>query len=166
MTAPYSEFFLNSPSSIVQLELLEISHPNFSKTYYVVRNANKGVTVTHEDATVHDYQYYPLRIRKSESNDTLDTGFQIDLGDLGEIVPQEIENIAVADGFATKPTMIYRAYRSDDLTAPLVGPLELEVTPVAVKDVSSFTAKAPSLNNNRTGEFYKISRFPMMIGFR
>ena len=163
----YTEFFLNAPSSIVQLELLDITHPSFSKPYYIVRNAVKGVTVTLEDSTTRAYTHYPLRIKKSASNETLDTGFAIDLGDLGEVVPMEIDNVAVADTFATKPQVIYRAYRSDDLTVPLVGPLILEGTPISINwEASSFTAKAPSLNINRTGEFYKIDRFPMLKGFQ
>lgn len=162
----YTEFFLNAPSSVVQLECLEISHPNFSQTYRIVRNNTKGVTVTHEDASVHDYDYYPLRIRRSASNETLDAGLQVDLGDLGEIIPSEIDRVISADGFATKPTIVYRSYRSDDLTVPLTGPLFLEATPLSINaDASSFTAKAPSLNTNRVGEFYKITRFPMLRGF-
>ena len=61
----YSEFFLNSKSSVVQLELVEISHPNFTKVYRVVRNAVQGVTVKLETGANATFEYYPLRIENN-----------------------------------------------------------------------------------------------------
>jgi len=162
----YSEFFLSSKSSIVQLELLEISHPDFTQTYYIVRNATNGVTVTLEDLSVQEFTYYPLKITNVGNREDLDFGLRIDLGDLGEVLPVEIDAISSASGFETKPTIKYRTYRSDDLTAPLLGPYTLEVDAFSFnREGSSFEARAPSLNINRTGELYKIDRFPMLRGF-
>lgn len=162
----YSEFFLNSKSSVVQLELLEISHPNFTKTYRIVRNAVEGVTVTLEDASIQTFDYYPLRITGTETRENLDFSLQIDLGDLGEVLPPELDAVSSASGFETKPIVKYRTYRSDDLTAPLFGPLVLEVKSFSFnREGSTFEAKAPSLNVNKTGELYKIDRFPMLRGF-
>ncbi|MBN46212.1 MAG: hypothetical protein CMH23_07030 [Methylophaga sp.] len=162
----YSEFFLNSSSSVVQLELLEISHPNFTKTYRIVRNAVNGVTVTLEDASVETFDYYPLRITGTETRENLDFSLRIDLGDLGEVLPPELDAVSSAGGFETKPIVKYRTYRSDDLNAPLFGPLVLEVKSFSFnREGSTFEAKAPSLNVNKTGELYKIDRFPMLRGF-
>lgn len=162
----YSEFFLNSRSSVVQLELLEIQHPNFTKVYRVVRNAVKGVTVTLETSASAFFEYYPLRIENNGSRDDLDQSFTITLGDLGEVLPVELDSVASAQGFGVKPVVIYRTYRSDDLTRPLFGPVLLEVESFAFnRDGSTFTAKAPALNINKTGELYKLERFPMLRGF-
>lgn len=162
----YSEFFLNSKSSVVQLELLEIYHPDFTQTYRVVRNCTDGVTVTLENATVETFDYYPLKITSTGSREDLDFGLQIDFGDLGEVLPVELDAVSSAAGYGTKPTITYRAYRSDDLTAPMLGPYELEVTSFNFnREGASFEAKAPSLNVNTTGELYKIERFPMLKGF-
>lgn len=162
----YSEFFLNSSSAVVQLELLEISHPNFTKTYRVVRNAVAGVTVTLEDMSVQTFDYYPLKITLNEAKEDLDFSVAIEIGDLGEVIPREMDAISSASGFNTKPTVKYRTYRSDDLSAPLVGPFLLEVSSFDFnRDGCRFTAKAPSLNINRTGELYKLDRFPMLRGF-
>lgn len=162
----YSQFFLNSRSSVVQLELLEISHPNFTKVYRVVRNAVQGVTVTLETAVVQAFTYYPLLIENNGSRDDLDQSFTISLGDLGEVLPMELDEVASNDGFSVKPVVIYRTYRSDDLTVPLFGPILLEVESFAFnREGSTFSAKAPSLNINKTGELYKLDRFPMLRGF-
>ena len=162
----YSEFFLNSKSSVVQLELMEISHPNFTKVYRVVRNAVKGVSVTLETGAVVAFDYYPMRIENNGSKDDLDQSFTVTLGDLGEVLPKELDSVAAAGGYGVKPVVTYRTYRSDDLTKPLFGPVVLEVESFAFnREGSTFTAKAPSLNINKTGELYKLERFPMLRGF-
>lgn len=161
----YSEFFLSSRSSVVQLELIEVSHPSFSQDYRVVRNAVNGVTVTLETLAEATFDYYPLRITSQGARDDLDQAFRIDLGDLGEVLPKELDAVAEADTFSTKPTVVYRTYRSDDLTKPLFGPLRLEVDTFSFKaEGSSFVARAPRLNDTGTGERYSLDRFPMLRG--
>ena len=162
----YTEFFLSSKSSVVQLETLEISHPDFTQTYRVVRNAVSGVNVTLETAATASFSYYPLRITGVGLRENLDFGLKIDLGDLGEVLPTELDEVAGADGYGDKPTVIYRTYRSDDLTAPLFGPILLEVKSFSFnRQGSTFEARAPSLNVNKTGELYTLDRFPMLRGF-
>lgn len=162
----YAEFFLNSKSSVVQLETLEISHPNFTKIYRVVRNAVQGVTVKLETGQSADFTYYPLKIENNGNRDDLDQSFTINLGDLGEVLPRELDEVSANDGYGIKPTVIYRTYRSDDLSRPLFGPVVLEVETFAFnREGSTFEAKAPSLNVNKTGEIYKLDRFPMLRGF-
>lgn len=161
----YSEFFLNSTSAIVQLECLEISHSLFTQTYYVVRNAVNGVTVTHEDDSEHDYVFYPLRVSLTGPQENLDHVLRVEFGDLGEIIPTEIDAIRSGNGFAEYPVVKYRTYRSDDLENVLYGPLLLQIKQFAfTREGSAFEAKAPSLNVNKTGELYKIARFPMLKG--
>lgn len=162
----YAEFFLNSKSSVVQLELLEISHPNFTKVYRIVRNAVKGITVKLETGDSASFDYYPMRIENNGAKDDLDQSFTITLGDLGEVLPKELDSVASAQGYNVKPVVTYRTYRSDDLTRPLFGPVLLEVESFAFnREGSTFTAKAPSLNINKTGELYTLERFPMLRGF-
>ena len=162
----YAEFFLKSKSSVVQLETLEISHPNFTKTYRVVRNAVEGVTALLENGTSATFDYYPLSIENAGVRDDLDQSIRINLGDLGEVLPKELDEVSSNNGFGTKPIVIYRTYRSDDLSRPLFGPVTLEVSTFAFnREGSTFEAKAPSLNINKTGEVYSLDRFPMLRGF-
>ncbi len=166
MTTDYNSYFLNSNSSVVRLETLEISHSDFTQTYYVVRNAVNGVTVTLENSLQATFEYYPLKIKPVGAADDLDQKLRIDLGDLGEILPAELDAVSSALGFTEKPIVKYREYRSDDLSAPMLGPWVLEVKEFSFnREGSSFEAQAPSLNINRTGELYQIARFPMLRGF-
>jgi hypothetical protein len=163
----YSDFFLNSPSSVVELDCIEILHPSFSKTYYIVRNAINGITVTHEDASVHTYDYFPIALTPTGASDDLDQILKVQLGDLGQIIPAELDRIANAGTFTTKPVLKYRTYRSDNLAAPLFGPQKFVVGNISfTKDGSAFEAGAPKLNQTSTGEIYSMDRFPMLRGFQ
>lgn len=161
-----SEYFLASASSNVQLELLKISHPSFSQDYFVVRNSDEdGITVTIDGQQVH-FTYYPMRITALGNRENLDSGFRVEFGDLGEVLPKELDNIALEGTYEILPTVVYWTFESDDLTEPLFGPLTLEVEEFSfTKDGVAFEAKAPSLNVSQTGEVYSPFRFPMLRGF-
>lgn len=162
----YTEYFLNSESSVIQYETLEISHPDFSKTYRIVRNNPNGITATIEGGSSVAFTYYPLRIENAGIKDDLDQSIRVHLGDLGEVLPLELDAVYTANGFDTKPTVIYRTYRSDDLTSILFGPVTLEIDGLAfTREGASFEARAPYLNISKTGEIYTIDRFPMLRGF-
>jgi hypothetical protein len=162
----YSEYFLNSSSHVAELELIEISHPNFNRVYYLVRNAAAGVTVELETGAEQAFEYYPLQISPMGNSDDLDQAIQVQLGDLGEILPQELDAVFAGDGMSTRPTCIYRTYRSDDLSAPLYGPIRLEITDLTFKkEGAAFEARAARKNSNGTGEAYTTTRFPMLRGF-
>lgn len=161
-----SEYFLGSQKSVVLLETLEITHPDFSTVYRIVRNAVGGITATVEGGLVRNFFYYPTRITKGARADDLNFSIQADFGELGEIVPQELDAIRLADGFGVKPTVKYRSFRSDDLSAPLDGPYILEAEQFACDAFTcSFVASAPQLNFLGTGEIYTLARFPMQRGF-
>jgi len=160
----YSEFFLNTAPTIAQLDLLEISHPSFFVTHRLVRNAVNGVTVMHEGgAGPFAYSYMPMRVKALASNTDMDQELEITLGDTGDTVPSEIQAITNANAFHVKPTLVYRTYRSDDLTAPLFGPIFLRVEGVAMqREGTAFRAKSATFNRVRTGETYNLIRFPML----
>jgi hypothetical protein len=150
----------------VHLELLEISHPSFTQVYRRVRNARDGVTVTLETAEVAEFPWYPLQITEMGDAADLDFGFRVDFGDLGEVLPRELDAVKTADTMDVKPTVISRAYRSDDLSAPMIGPLNLEVRAFSFRrEGASFEASAPYVNLNTTGETYNLTRFPMLRGY-
>lgn len=171
-----SEFFFSSPNAVVQLQLIELSHPNFSGTYRFVRNCVTGIKAMHEDDTgPHNYAYLPMQIKTIGVTSSLDQMMEITFGDVGKILPTEIGLIADSNGFQTKPELVYREYRSDEftiedgdtvLTAPMFGPLTLEINALAFnKQGCVFTAKPPQFNRTRTGEIYDVGRFPMLAGF-
>lgn len=163
----YVNYFLNSKSSVAQLETIEISHPAFSQTYRIVRNAAAGVAVTLENGSSATFDYYPMKLSPQHARDDLDHSISVTFGDLGEILPLELDRVMnYPAGMDIKPVVKYRVYRSDDLSSPLYGPLVLEVEAFTFnKEGSTFEAKAPSINLTRTGEVYSLTRFPALKGF-
>lgn len=165
--ASYIDYFLNSRSSVVQLELIEVTHPSFSKAYRIVRNAADGVTVDLSPSELAvSFDYYPAQVSSLGAKGDLDAAIRVELGDLGEVIPEELDLVRADASFRIKPSVRFWAFRSDDLTGPILGPLELEVTEFGFNsDGARFEAKAPSLNTIRTGERYTLDRFPMLRGF-
>lgn len=160
----YSQFFLNSKSSIVLVECVELIHPGFSRTHRVVRNVTAGVTVTHENSLMYAYTYYPLKIRQKGSLDDLDFGIEIEFGDLDGLLQAEIATLSDF-GLDEKPICKFRQYRSDNYSLPIYGPLILEVNELAfTKEGAQFEAVAPFRNVSSTGELYTLNRFPMLRG--
>jgi hypothetical protein len=135
--------------------------------YRRVRNHRDGIDVVLEGggAPVH-FAWYPMLIEELSDRADLDTGLRISFGDLGEVLPKELDAVTKADLMSIKPIIIYRMYRSDDLTAPLIGPITLEATTFSfTREGASFEAAAPYLNRARTGETYNLTRFPMLRAF-
>lgn len=162
-----SEFFLNSRSSVVRLELMEISHSSFSETYRIVRNARDGVTVDlSDDEEGVEFTYYPARVERLGASDDLESSVRISIGDLGEVVPSEMDAVAADGAFMEKPRLRYWIFRSDDLSAPIFGPHSLEVPSFTfTEEGAAFEARAPVLNSAKTGERFTLDRFPMLRGF-
>lgn len=162
----YTQFFLNSTSDIVAYDCIELSHPNFSAVYRFVRNNSNGITVVLESGVTVTFDYVPMKIEQSGSSDDLDQTMRIDFGDLGEQLPQELDRVRKADNFLIKPTMVYRVYRSDNLSL-MHGPIVLEVSTVpSTKQGATINARAPRLNVNGTGETYTVDKFPMLGGYQ
>lgn len=160
-----TNFFLGGKSNEVLVETYEISHPSFSKVYRLVKNVTGGVTVTLEDDTEADFEYYPLKTSRMQTTETLDSSINISLGDQGEIIGEEIDRVRAAGGMKTKPKVIYRGYSSTDYTTIIDGPFTFEIEGVTRKhEGAAFEAKPPELNRLRTGEFYRFERFKMLKG--
>jgi hypothetical protein len=149
-----AEFYLGSLSSVAELELFEISHPDMTQTYRFCPQAKDGVTVDLSPGELDvPFIYYPAEV-------------SLQLGDVGTLMPDEVDAIEEAGGMLTKPTLRFWVFRSDDLTAPRFGPLTLEIPTLASEEMgSSIEARAPRLNANRTGEIYSLGRFPMLRGW-
>ena len=161
----FNAFFLNGSPDSVLLETLVISHPNFTRTYALVNNAIGGITATLEDGTEQVFQEYPFIRENLEIQNNLDFGFGVQLGDLGEIIPKELDAVRAAGGMNTHPTVVYRSFSSADLSEPLDGPYTLRmVGPAVSTEGTVFRAEALSANASTTGNLYTFDRFPMLRG--
>ena len=161
----YSYFLQGNPNDVL-IQLVEVSHPSFSKVYRYVKNAVDGVTVTHENGIEYWYEYSPLTIKKSKSSDDLDQSLDIGVGDLGLEFPLDIDRLRQGSDYNIKPKLNYREYLMSDLTKPMLSILNLEVTDYRPKKTGAlFTCKAKQLNLSKSGETYTLDKFPSLRGF-
>lgn len=170
-----SQFFLGSSPARVQLDLIEITHPNFTQTYRIVRNARRklttpgkfGIEVMHEGAVgPFEYEYYPAQIKPVGFTSDLSQGLAVTLGDLGNVIQKEIAAVTAANKMMIRPVVKFRTYSSADLTQPMFGPLILQISNITCSEEgNTFEAHAPRINNTRTGVLYTRDQFPMLAGF-
>ncbi len=165
MPDPYAEFFLTARSDVVLLDLVEITHSAILQPYRYVRNKRGGLVVTIDGAPM-GFEYRPIRISKSSVSDDLTQAIQLDVGDPGEVLVREMDRVRQADATDEKPKLRYWAFRSDDLTQALVGPLSYDVTSIAFReDACSIVASAPEVHATTTGQRYTFDRVPMLRGY-
>ena len=159
------EYWLVGRHDDVRLECVEITHPSFSKSYLFVRNHIDGVRVRHENGTYYNYEYLPLTVKPSSSTDSLEQSFTIGIGDVGDVMPYEIDRLRNGKHATTRPTVNYR-YLTSDLTAPVMFVLGLEITDNAPqKQGAVFTCKAKEVNKTSTGVKYTLADYPTLRGF-
>lgn len=163
MATGYEKFFLNSLASVVLVDCVEMSHPDFSKTHRVVRNVTTGASVRH-DGEKRLYDYYPLEITWDGQTEDLEFAFSIKFGDLEGALQKEMELLAAADGFLTKPRFNFRQYRSDDFSEP-IRTMFLFINELAFnREGAEFDATASQQNIRATGRLYDLATFPQLEG--
>lgn len=150
----------------VEVETIEISHPDFTKTYYLVRNLTSGCVIPINGVdTV--FQYCPMRWERSSAENNLDYELKITLQDLNEIVAPEINLISIDSEIM--PSVVVRTYVMDsngNIGNVADGPFVLGVRNITFDSQGcAFAASAKPLNGNGTGELYTFSRFETLRGF-
>jgi hypothetical protein len=154
--------FATQPAYLI--ECIEIKHSLWATPLRYVTNMADGVSVGH-DSSYFNYEYVPLQIDKGSSSDDLDQSLSITIGDLGDIVPDLIDQILDA-GSTERPQVTYRAYSSLDLSTPILVIDHLEVTDQSSDyQGTTFNAEAPKLNAVGTGLLFTKANFPTLIGF-
>lgn len=165
----YSDYFLGGTRDEIRLETIEIAHADMSQSYYIQYQDPAGFSAAIDDAsppTMATFEYFPMRIVALKSEASLEQVVRVEWGDLGDVLPTEIDAIVSAGGIATKPTLKYREFLASDLTAPIKGPITLQIHSISRNsEGASFEARPSSTNRSRTGEIQTIDRFPGLLGF-
>lgn len=159
----YESFFLNSSSAVVKHECVEIDHPSFAKPFRFVKSNTKGLTVTEDGQQVH-YEYQPMSIQRSTVSNDLDQKLTLTLADVDDQFIQSVVAARLGEHWNVRPSFKWRLYRSDDLTRSMISLQTLQVADLS-KDASgkcTFEAKAPELNNSKTGEIYNLEKYKLL----
>jgi hypothetical protein len=159
-----SDFVLAGPRGAAYLDTVVLSHPSWSQEYRVVRNAVSGITATLETAAVVEFSYYPLVVKPPGARQGLQLELAVELGDLGEVLPAELDRMRAAGTMYVRPALVYRAFRSDDLAGgPIVGPWSFEVYQISASlSGSTLSARTRASSPARTGRLYQSRLFPTL----
>ena len=164
------DFHLDSVSSVVLLETLEISHSLWPAPIRIVTNHPDGVAVTLENGQPAIFEFIPLMIQRGNTSDDLDQTLNITVGDLGEIVPPLIQKIRDASS-DEKPQVIYRSFAFDAASMVLTKQTPIEIIrglSVAKMNqdyqATTFEAATSGKNSVKTGRTYNFKEYPDLRG--
>lgn len=164
------DFHLDSVSSVVLLETLEISHSLWPAPIRIVTNHPDGVAVTLENGQRAIFEFIPLMIQRGNTSDDLDQTLNITVGDLGEIVPPLIQKIRDASS-DEKPQVIYRSFAFDAASMVLTKQTPIEIIrglSVAKMNqdyqATTFEAATSGKNSVKTGRTYNFKDYPDLRG--
>lgn len=164
------DFHLDSVSSVVLLETLEISHSLWPDPIRIVTNHPDGVAVTLENNQQAFFEFIPLLIQRGNTSDDLDQTLNITVGDLGEVVPPLIQKIREASS-DEKPQVIYRSFAFDAASMVLTKQTPIEVIRglyVAKMNqdyqATTFEAATSGKNSVKTGRTYNFKDYPDLRG--
>lgn len=154
-------------SGYVELETVEVSHPDFSKTYYLVRNMPEGFAGKLEDGRVVHFQYCPMRWERGSADNNLDYELKLTFQDLNNLIAPEVERIPIES--ENTPTVIVRSFvykRDKTISEVADGPFVLSMRNITFTgEGCAFAASAKPLNSYGSGELYTFKRFEVLRGF-
>lgn len=161
------DYFFGAPRGAARLQTVVISQPDFSKVWSLQSNCREGFWARLETGEQMFFQYVPMLLKPLEDRGSLDFGMSITVGDLGEILPDEIQRARAAGTLRTSPpTVVYRSYRSDNLDRPMLGPITLRAQPITrSREGAQFDATAPQVNISKSGMLYRPDLFQTLWGF-
>lgn len=157
----YTAFFLNASSEVRALECIEISHPAFSKVYCYVKNETNGIT-----AGGKFYEFQPMTIKRNNVTNDLDQSISATLADVDDELIDAVELSYETEHRSVRAQLVYKVFRSDDLTTPMIELQTLEIPKISKSSDGrvTFDAKARGLNDVGTGRVYTFEEFPLLRG--
>lgn len=166
--ADLREIYANAPVVKDTFEVISVSAPWFTRTYYLQNTFTDGVDITLEDdVTVVTAEYAPMTIGLASSN--------ADMSYTREFTIQQVNDVIAAEIAGRDPTLrqkvrvesrgylMYRDGTISLLKTPVVG---TEVTKTSRDSIGTTISTATKpVNNTSTGEVATVTRVPMLKGF-
>jgi hypothetical protein len=151
--------YASAPADAQIWETLELRHPLFAKVHYVTNTA-LAFPATLETGEAVTFETLPFAARQPGSN----AGGQQDLALVIDNVDREIiEELERASADPqTRVSVIYRAFASDDLSAPGSDPIALSITEISagLTTVEATAGRTDVLNKKFPAVLYDIHQFP------
>jgi len=152
-----ANFFMTASPLIFIYDTFELLHPSWPSPILFARNSLRQLVARDENGINRTYSYFPVTLEKAGLNPDLDYSLKLSIDDVG-LVGSYVAPLSSA-ARQIKPTLIYRAYASNDLTTPLER-YALRVEKLPMNDTTcTIEAVALRLNTNGTGRRYLLNDF-------
>lgn len=151
--------YASAPIGAAVWETLELRHPLFSQSWFVTNTA-LPFTATLETGAVVNFQTLPFAAKLPGSNANGRQDLALVLDNVDRELIDELER-AGADP-TTRISIIYRAFASDDLSAPGSDPIALSISEVSagLTTVEATAGRTDVLNKKFPAVLYTIAQFP------
>lgn len=159
VTPDLARIYASAPVGEEIWETLELSHPLFSKTYYITNAAN-SFTAFLETGVAVDFITLPFAAKQPSSNSGGQQDMALVIDNVDREIIEELER-ASADP-STRIAVTYRAYASTNLGAPGSNPIALAISEVSagLATVEATAGRADVLNKKFPAVLYTIAQFP------
>lgn len=162
------EIYANAPVEKDEFEVISLSAPWFTQTYYLQNTFVDGVDVTLDDGvTVVTAEYAPMAIGQASSNADMSYTREFTIQQVNDIIATEISGRDPAlRQKVTVSSRGYVMYRDGTVSAQKTPTISTEVTKTTRNNIGTTigTATKP-VNNTTTGEVATVTRVPMLKGF-
>lgn len=167
MNDELTKLLANRVAGKTELETIEIYHPDFTRTFYLVRNLTTGFIAKTEDGVQRNFEYCPMRWERGNSENNLDYDLKITFQDLNILIAPEIYSIPIES--EVMPIAVIRSYiyqRDGTIGGIADGPYRLTIRDITfTPEGCAFSASAKPLNRSGSGEIYTFRRFETLKGF-
>lgn len=165
------EIYASAPIAATPFEVVSISAPWFSKTYYLQNVFTEDIQVTLENSAVVDVLYAPMSLGESSSNADLNYERNIVIQYVNDILAKEQENydpdIHNPDDqvVQSRGYIYYRTGVISSLQTAVRTTRVREITRDAENGASTVRISGKPANETATGEVATVRRVPMLKGF-
>lgn len=162
------EIYANAPVVKDIFEVISVSAPWFTRTYYLQNTFTDGVDITLEDnVTVVTAEYAPMTIGLASSNADMSYTREFTIQQVNDVIAAEIAGrdpaLRQKVRVESRGYLMYRDGTISLLKTPVVG---TEVTKTSRDSIGTTISTATKpVNNTSTGEVATVTRVPMLKGF-
>ena len=163
------ELYASAPVSNTQFEVVALTAPWFTKTYYLQSVFTEEIKVKLETNEIVDVLYAPMSLAQSSSNADLNYERTLVIQQVNDIIAQEqarFNPIIHKQRDQKIYSRGYIYYRDGSISS-----LQTSVVKTTVRDIvrnskgSSVRASSKPANESATGELATVTRVPMLRGF-
>lgn len=151
-----ARIYTSAPQNDRQLETLDITHPAFTKSYFLTNSDDPfvagGVT----------YEPFPFQVKLPSSGENGFEDLVVSLSNVTPMLVQELERARLNS--AVPITFVYRAWAESDLTNPGYELPPLSATEIVVENaiISARVTMIDLVNRAFPNQLYTPTRFPML----